>query len=270
VLELFGKRLSNLIFLVGDNARVNTHLADLLNVPFIGCASHRFNLACQRYLEPFDVQLKKIRSLMVKLRTIKQAGKLRKKTSLEPVLPNETRWSSTHGMLKRFFEIRGFIDDTDPDLAPFLPAGTDLLGLQKLMDDLSKFQCITKELQKPTITLSDVRVLFDAAFAKFPSTAYYLDKSAQIVHSAEFENAVVKVIDESFDVLSMAEKDKIAIFTHQTTCDRVVDDHEELSFVQKAYKQKKRKLIDSNYQKLDYIPPTSTSWNDCLARHDLC
>jgi hypothetical protein len=50
VLDLFGKSWSSLLYIVADNCPTNTCLADLLNVPFIGCASHRFNLACQQYL----------------------------------------------------------------------------------------------------------------------------------------------------------------------------------------------------------------------------
>jgi hypothetical protein len=43
---------------------------------------------------------------MKTLSNIKQAGKLRKKTDLEPVKRNVTRWSSTYEMVKRFFEIK--------------------------------------------------------------------------------------------------------------------------------------------------------------------
>jgi hypothetical protein len=57
-----------LIYLVADNAAVNTCLADLLGIPMIGCASHRFNLACNKYLESSEVVLQKIESLMTTLR----------------------------------------------------------------------------------------------------------------------------------------------------------------------------------------------------------
>jgi hypothetical protein len=109
--------------MVGDNAPVNKSLADLLGVPFIGCASHRFNLACRHYLDPFETSITKINDLMKTLCNIKQAGKLRKKTNLEPVKRNVTRWSSTYEMVKRFFEIKTFIDDEDADLACNLPSG---------------------------------------------------------------------------------------------------------------------------------------------------
>ncbi len=127
VLELFGKDVNHVLFLVGDNAPVNKSLADLLGVPFIGCASHRLNLACKSYLEPFESILIKIHNLMKTLGTLKQAGKLRKKTNLEPVRRNVTRWSSTFQMVSRFLELKPFIDDGDLALACFLPSGVEFL-----------------------------------------------------------------------------------------------------------------------------------------------
>jgi hypothetical protein len=94
VLELYGKGLMNLVYLVGDNAPVNTCLSDLLDVPLIGCASHRFNLAFKQYLQDYEETLPKISRLMVTLRNVKQAGKLRTKTKLSAVLRNDT-----HGLL---------------------------------------------------------------------------------------------------------------------------------------------------------------------------
>lgn len=51
VLELFGKDVSDVICLVGDNCNTNKALADLCDLPLVGCAAHRFNLAVQDYLE---------------------------------------------------------------------------------------------------------------------------------------------------------------------------------------------------------------------------
>ena len=113
VLEIYGKSLENLIYLVADNASVNTCLADLIGIPMIGCASHRFTLACKKYLESREGVLQKIQALMTTLRQIKQSGKLRTKTDLEPVSRNTTRWSSTYEMVKRFFRLLEFIDASD-------------------------------------------------------------------------------------------------------------------------------------------------------------
>ena len=139
VLELYGKGLSSLAYLVGDNAPVNTCLSDLLEVPFIGCASHRFNLACKKYLEEYEESLSKISRLMVTLRNVKQAGKLRTKTKLSAVLRNDTRWSSTFQMLERFFEIKDFIDTSDRALAVNLSSGLEVVTLQEVMKDLEEF-----------------------------------------------------------------------------------------------------------------------------------
>jgi hypothetical protein len=51
ILEVYDKDIStNVICLVGENCNVNKALADLCDLPLIGCAAHRFNLAVQAYL----------------------------------------------------------------------------------------------------------------------------------------------------------------------------------------------------------------------------
>ena len=73
----------------------------------IGCASHRFNLACALFLAEYEDQPNAINDLMVELRKLKKAGKLRKVTTLEPIKRNVTRWNSTYSMLKcRIFELK--------------------------------------------------------------------------------------------------------------------------------------------------------------------
>jgi hypothetical protein len=50
ILEKYGKTCANILCLVGDNCAVNQSMARLLNVPLIGCASHKFNLAVRRWI----------------------------------------------------------------------------------------------------------------------------------------------------------------------------------------------------------------------------
>ncbi|KAE9039880.1 hypothetical protein PR003_g6426 [Phytophthora rubi] len=61
----------------GDNCAVNNRLAHLLGVPLVGCASHRLNLAVRGFLVPYDEAFEQVQQLMRKLRTLKQAAKLR-------------------------------------------------------------------------------------------------------------------------------------------------------------------------------------------------
>ena len=50
VLESYGKSEKNLVCLVGNNCAVNQSMARIMNVPLLGCASHKFNLAVRRWI----------------------------------------------------------------------------------------------------------------------------------------------------------------------------------------------------------------------------
>ncbi|KAG6958698.1 hypothetical protein JG687_00009228 [Phytophthora cactorum] len=62
-----------------------------MNVPLIGCASHRFNRAVAMELAEKAGNLDLVQSLILKLRTLNQPAKLR----LRPIIRQQTRWSST-------------------------------------------------------------------------------------------------------------------------------------------------------------------------------
>ncbi len=50
ILQSYGKDCCDILCLVGDNCSVNQSMARTLNVPLIGCASHKFNLAVKRWI----------------------------------------------------------------------------------------------------------------------------------------------------------------------------------------------------------------------------
>ncbi|KAE8975552.1 hypothetical protein PF006_g18139 [Phytophthora fragariae] len=59
--------------MVGDNCSVNQSIGRKVGaVPFIGCASHRFNLAMKDYLAKEDALLEKIHALMKRYSTLKR------------------------------------------------------------------------------------------------------------------------------------------------------------------------------------------------------
>lgn len=145
-LPFFGKSISGIKFLVGDNCALNKRLANLLGVPLVGCSSHRLNLAVRAYLEPHESILEEVQQLMRKLRTLKQAAKLRTKTSLVPVLRQETRWSSTFSMIKRYFRLRELLSADDEDLADFLPSRGTHRKLAGLLDSLRDVESVSKRL----------------------------------------------------------------------------------------------------------------------------
>jgi hypothetical protein len=253
VLELFGRSLDNLIYLVADNASVNTCLADLLGIPMLGCASHRFNLACKNYLEKFEYVLQKIHSLMANLRQVKQAGKLRTKTNLEPIIRNVTRWSSTYEMLKRFFRIREFLDESDEALARNLPTPVEILDLQNLKKDLEQFETATKLPQDSKRNLQDVRCIFDEMLKHYPAMNNYLSSTGSIVH----ENAVVKVLDEDYDSLTFTEKELLKPFRKTSNAANGISPIKpDTPFALQGLK-KRRKVSSSEFIDLSFIPPTS-------------
>jgi len=73
----YGVQLEQCRFVVGDNCSVNRRLATLMGVPLVGCASHRLNLAVQADMAPHEDDLAVVHALMIKLRTLTQAAKLR-------------------------------------------------------------------------------------------------------------------------------------------------------------------------------------------------
>ena len=102
MLEIYNKKVEDVVALIGDNVAVNKSFARNLGIPFIGCASHRFNLAVKDILEDNQLIISKVQSIMRKLSYQIPAANLRQFTHLRAVLNNETRWSSTYQMLKRY------------------------------------------------------------------------------------------------------------------------------------------------------------------------
>ena len=69
-LLLYRKTLDNVVVLIGDNCSTNKKVADDTGIPLIGCASHRFNLAVNSWLEErpeYEQVLDAIHKLMVQL-----------------------------------------------------------------------------------------------------------------------------------------------------------------------------------------------------------
>ena len=73
-LAVYGSSLSAIQVLIADNAPTNISIAKKIGVPFIGCASHRFNLAVEQYLVNFKPLLDKVRFVMKKYRELKKAA----------------------------------------------------------------------------------------------------------------------------------------------------------------------------------------------------
>ena len=60
---------------------------------------------------------------------------------------------------------------------------------------MKKLESVTKKLQDPKLTLSDVRVLFDFVIENFPGMSHYLLADAEIIQDPILERAIVKIQD---------------------------------------------------------------------------
>ncbi|GMF42607.1 unnamed protein product [Phytophthora fragariaefolia] len=91
VLALLYKRISMVAFLVADNCATNKRIAMLMDLPLVGCESHRYNLAVIRYLVAFASELADVDTLVVQLRHVNNAAELAKYGDLKPIKRNVIR-----------------------------------------------------------------------------------------------------------------------------------------------------------------------------------
>ena len=260
ILEQFGKSWSNVVALIGDNCSTNRSFAAKVNINFIGCASHRFNLAMKSYLGEYEMLLRKINEIMSKLKNLIPAAKLRVHTKLKAKSRNVTRWSSTYEMLHRYSEIREFlplleINEIDEGLLSI----RENRDADSLIEELKDCETVTKALQSDSTTMADVRTLFDAISKEYPATEKRLLADATIVSNKTFESAVVKIQQGNLDLLSHGEicaVDNLKKESDEET-DEVSDP--DIGFAERALKRQKLKAQNSNLKYLDlrFLIPTS-------------
>ena len=77
-LSQYGKSMEdNVVALIADNCETNKALADICNVPLVGCHSHRLALAVKEYLTNKDELIQKVNTLMGKSKAPKTAAESR-------------------------------------------------------------------------------------------------------------------------------------------------------------------------------------------------
>ena len=212
-LALYNKSLANVVAFIGDNSSTNRKISNDCDIPLIGCASHRFNLAVNMWLEEeqsFQEILDDIHKLMVELRKLKNAARLRSLTDLCPVKNNETRWSSKYEMAKRYIRIVAKVREIE-EVEHLLLSTSKRRLLDDLMVHLRKFQSITKSLQKKGVTGYEVRIVFDEIVADYPSMGTYLNTDSDIVNNPHFENGLCKILTKDCAGLTFFEKKQFLV-----------------------------------------------------------
>ena len=85
--------------------------------------------------------------------------------------------------------------------------------------DFKKFESITKALQSASITLAEVRILFDSISSNFPSVERRLAMNGSLVFNEPFETGIVKVINGKESELSNEESEQMEAFLRDTDTD---------------------------------------------------
>jgi hypothetical protein len=186
ILGEFGESVESIEFMTSDNTNTNPKIAritrglpdpstrvkptevqqltTLKRIPFIGCYSHKLNLAIQFYCSSVEnvATITKVHDLMVYLRTNNNWGTLKTifaklgTKPLHPLLRAETRWSSTYVMLARFDRMIPALYDIDWNdrLEDYLLTRNDKAIITRIRNDFEAFEKANKALQEEHISLA--------------------------------------------------------------------------------------------------------------------
>jgi hypothetical protein len=267
----YGKSIENIAYICGDNTTTNCKLArEVLHIPIIGCASHRLNLAVKSYLTTIhEAIVTKVHDLMVRCRTIKNLAHLRNEMEgdfLKPILDNDTRWSSTFNMLRRYLQMADSIRavanvGNDRNVLDLIPTAAEEADIKLLLRELSEIDEITVKLQADDMNMSLTRSYFDQLMGRPRYGSFmskYLARDAKIIESPDFENAIVKVMRGEEASLTEAEKASIHPFLKPISTN--LAEEESVSLAEVAEREEKRRRLDrttSKYCDLSFINPTS-------------
>ena len=266
VLSVYGQSFENVAAIIADNTETNKCLASLCDKPLLGCASHRFNLAVTEFLVPYDDVIRKVNTLMGKLKNLKLAGKLRKHTNLHPVQKNDTRWSSIPAMVRRYLQLHQFLSMpeffNDKGLVDFLPSAREFTLIEELSTHFGILDSVTKMLQANGTDMADTRLLFDKTLEKYPTMTRYLSTNADIILSRNFESAIVKIQDQKEALLSAEEKFSVTALKKDDRDNTVEEATEEsrdfAGFVLKKKKMERTETVfRSTYIDTRFLLPTS-------------
>ncbi|KAL0217199.1 hypothetical protein RCL1_007682 [Eukaryota sp. TZLM3-RCL] len=147
-LDALERTRDSLFFLVGDNCRTNHRLADILSVPFIGCASHRMALEVKRFSNDTEAVLCKLDQLFCELRHVKNSITLKNITSLRPLKRNATRWSSAIEMIRRHLQFSDsrIYDNFGTDVGHYVLSQNENAMVRQLAKYYEDFDSVTKFL----------------------------------------------------------------------------------------------------------------------------
>lgn len=257
-IDEYGKEIECVTFVVADNCATNKSIATLLEIKFIGCASHRMNLASKLLLEDVEPALLKIQKTMKMLGYLKRAAALRKHTHLGPVTRNVTRWTTDFAMVRRYADLKDIIEKQELTIpVELLINPVEWQNLVSVSANFVILEDITKGLQADNLNMFEARAMVDTVIRLIPDLAVKLSQNAHIVKDPEFESGIVKIITEQTDAMNEEEKKSCEIFLNPQQAPYVPSTSSG-SFSQDAVKQAKAMLENKRkYIDLKFVAPTT-------------
>jgi hypothetical protein len=267
-LRCYWKSSENVLYIVGDNTNVNPRIAEIMRKPFLGCYAHKFNLAIKRWLQPHENLIGRMQTLMSKLKSNNNAGKLRSlQCELHPIIDCETRWTGTYRMLDRWESIKTFVTDVNfPNLYDYLLSPIEKDLVPEMLSKMKYFNDVMIALQGADLTVSEARLLFNDVIKDDTDMEHYLGEDARIVRCPQFESAIVKVLSNKELTMSADERNAIGHLLIKHSDDDSEAESEVLepithnraaALLESARKKGKSEKYESEYINLEFISPTS-------------
>lgn len=167
VLSVYNKGICNAVALIGDNVSTTKSLSFLCGCRFVGCASHRVNLAVKDIWDGNSDLIDDIDMIMPKLRPLIPAARMRQFSSLKPLVNSLTMWGSTLTMRERYIKLKEFIPKLEIDkISLRLPSNADEISIGHLMAILQDFESVFRSLPEYSTRLAEVIVMFESIAAK--------------------------------------------------------------------------------------------------------
>jgi hypothetical protein len=271
ILELYDKDWSNIAALIGDNCSTNRSFAGKAKCHFIGCESHRFNLAVKTYLEEYEDTLQKINDIMSKLKNLIPAAKLRKLRHLKAKTRNATQWSSTFEMILRYDKIRDFLPLLEiNELDELLLTVRENHEIDSIYEEMKDFESISKALQQDATTLADTRLLFDEISNAYPALKEKLAANANIVLDKYFESAIIRIQQGKAGSLMPSEEQSVRNLKKLPK-----QNHESIEsgcFADRVLKKQRldKEVSPSEYLDLRFLIPTSNICEQLFSQAGFC
>jgi hypothetical protein len=227
-----------MVALVADNTSANIRCASLMNVKFVGCKNHQFNLDVKDAINntaALKVMFANIQSIMLKLKNLKNAAAMRNQTDLRPVLDCATRWTAKFQSAMRFVRLSQVILDMATDEFSGISEtnmDVDPAEIRQLKDQATKatkwlkhVQTVTLLLQRRLCTLAACRDVLDLFARKVlknrtdPHSDFYrcpveLNRCAPsntaLAPDIDFERGVIKIQNKKWYALTDAEEEACA------------------------------------------------------------